>query len=391
MMKDKKELPKYLKIEGDFRARIESGRLKDGDMLPDERTLAGQLGCNRLTVNKAYNLLKDKGYVHKVQGSGVYVGRRAIEEGYADFFAGTRKILGMALGECLESASPMVFRKHAFEVFRANAIEPIGISYITQAELRQRLLLYRRFLDGVIFYSNNFERIADNYRLFAKMGRPALVAGLEHVGQLELFTGDTVFPDGAGGGALAADYFLRRGHKRIAFVAMPNEAKRHKRLVGFVERLRREGLTPDGVTPELDKRQAEDLRSFSAMRIKLTGAKAAATAMARTAPPTALFCLNDSLAVGVHEQLKAMGVRCPEDVELLGCGGDQEAAFFYQDGVVPISTVTISHEQTGEIAARTLLARLENPAAPRQTIAVPMSIIHRQTTYGESPKTRSEQ
>ena len=75
-----------------------------------------------------------------------------------------------------------------------------------------------------------------------------------------------------------------------------------------------------------------------------------------------------------------MGVRCPQDVELLGCGGDHEAAFYYRDGVVPISTIAIPHAQTGKLAAQALLARLENPGAPRQVVAVPMHLLHRQTT-----------
>ena len=379
--KDKKELPKYLRIEGDFRARIERGRLRDGDMLPDERTLARSLGCNRLTVSKAYNHLQEKGYVHKVQGSGVYVGRKSAETEHTELFAGARQVLGLAMAECYDSGSSTVFKEHAFGVFRSHSIEPICLSYVTQGELRRRLLLYSGFLSGVIFYAGNFDAISGNYRFFEKTGRPLLVYGLTNADQLERFGSDAVCPDSLGGGALAAEYFLRRGHKRIVIVCTDEGSKRIDRVTGFVERLDREGVRPILLCPKLtEERQKTELRSFSAMRIKLIGMKAAKMAMSPAAAPTAIFCQNDSLAVGVHEQLKAMGVKCPEDVELLGCGGDRETVCFYRDGVIPVSTIATPHEKAGEIAAKTLLLRLENPAAPRQVIAVPMSILHRQTT-----------
>ena len=379
LVKDKKELPKYLRIEGDFRSRIEGGRLKDGDMLPDERTLAGQLGCNRLTVNKAYNLLQEKGYVHKVQGSGVYVGQRGVEEEHAGLFAGTRKILGLAMPECVESSSIMRFKEHVFDVFRSRQFESLHLGYVNQAELRRRILLYHDLLEGLVFLACDFDAIAANYRLFGKTGRPMLVAGLEYLDQLNRFESDVVFPDNAGGGALAAEYFLRRGHRKLAVVCLEAVNKRHSRISGFVEHLRREGVRPACVIPELDA----SLRSHPSLRNKLTGALAAKMAMAAHTPPTAIYCLNDSLAVGAHEQLKAMGVRCPGEVELLGCGGDAEAAIYYQDGVIPVSTVNTPQPEFGAAAAATLLARLEKPNAPRQVVTVGMSILHRQTTVGD--------
>ena len=290
IVKDKKELPKYLRIEGDFRARIESGRLRDGDLLPDERALAVQLGCNRLTVNKAYNLLQEKGYVHKVQGSGVYVGRRNVEGDHAGLFAGARKILGFALGECLEGSSPVMVKHSVFDVFRANDVEPLCLSYVTQAELRQRLLLYQRFLDGLIFHCSNFDAIADNYPASSREpDAPPWVIGVDHTGQVERFGADAVVPDSARGGAMAAEYFLHRGHKQIVAVGMrPGDAKRFDRIAGFAARLSQEGIKPAHVIPELDPLLADKLKDFSAMRIKLMGAKAAEMAMAKAVRPTAI-------------------------------------------------------------------------------------------------------
>lgn len=39
------------------------GRLKNGERLPTVRALAGEAGINSMTVNKAYQMLKQEGYI----------------------------------------------------------------------------------------------------------------------------------------------------------------------------------------------------------------------------------------------------------------------------------------------------------------------------------------
>lgn len=53
----------YVQIYDAFVAAIASGELKAGDALPSTRRLAGDLGVNYLTVNRAYSLLESEGFV----------------------------------------------------------------------------------------------------------------------------------------------------------------------------------------------------------------------------------------------------------------------------------------------------------------------------------------
>ena len=55
--------PLYQQIRAQVIAGIANGELIPGEQLPSVRALAAQLGINLHTVNKAYNLLKDGGYV----------------------------------------------------------------------------------------------------------------------------------------------------------------------------------------------------------------------------------------------------------------------------------------------------------------------------------------
>lgn len=55
--------PLYLQIRNQIVAGIATGELEPGVTLPSVRSLAGDLGINLHTVNKAYAVLRDEGYV----------------------------------------------------------------------------------------------------------------------------------------------------------------------------------------------------------------------------------------------------------------------------------------------------------------------------------------
>ena len=57
------EEPLYLQIRNQIVAGIATGELEPGQALPSVRSLASDLGINLHTVNKAYAVLRDEGYV----------------------------------------------------------------------------------------------------------------------------------------------------------------------------------------------------------------------------------------------------------------------------------------------------------------------------------------
>ncbi len=52
--------PIYIQLMNELKKSIVRGELKVGEILPSVRSLAGDLGVNMHTVNKAYNLLTDE-------------------------------------------------------------------------------------------------------------------------------------------------------------------------------------------------------------------------------------------------------------------------------------------------------------------------------------------
>lgn len=59
--------PIYIQLMQQLKKLIVQGQIKKGDFLPSVRSLAGDLGVNMHTVNKAYNLLVDEEILMKSQ------------------------------------------------------------------------------------------------------------------------------------------------------------------------------------------------------------------------------------------------------------------------------------------------------------------------------------
>ncbi len=53
----------YLQLTNQIIMGIASSRLREGDSLPSVRALADTVGINMHTVNKAYSLLRQEGYI----------------------------------------------------------------------------------------------------------------------------------------------------------------------------------------------------------------------------------------------------------------------------------------------------------------------------------------
>lgn len=65
--------PSYRLIAADLRAKIESGELVAGDLLPSEAELRSQYGVSRGTTRQAFLELQAAGLIDAVQGKGRFV------------------------------------------------------------------------------------------------------------------------------------------------------------------------------------------------------------------------------------------------------------------------------------------------------------------------------
>ena len=71
------DVPIYMQLRNQIVIGIGSGQLQTGDKLPTVRALAEESGINAMTVSKAYNLLKQEGYIITDRRKGAVVAARA--------------------------------------------------------------------------------------------------------------------------------------------------------------------------------------------------------------------------------------------------------------------------------------------------------------------------
>ncbi|MDD6887580.1 MAG: GntR family transcriptional regulator [bacterium] len=90
------ETPIYQQIRNQIVIGIASGALRGGERLPTIRALAEESGVNMMTVSKAYQLLRQEGYIRADRRSGTIV---CAGEGRPPVPAKTMETLRLCLSE----------------------------------------------------------------------------------------------------------------------------------------------------------------------------------------------------------------------------------------------------------------------------------------------------
>jgi LacI family transcriptional regulator len=184
----------------------------------------------------------------------------------------------------------------------------------------------------------------------------------------------SVAVDDVMGGDLAMSHLLAAGHQRIAYVAGPASirqvADRHE---GALRALRRVGVAADDLTII----ETDALNVFAGQR-----AGASIAAMPASSRPTAVFCANDLMALGVLQEMTRNHIRVPDDISILGYDDIDFAAA----AAVPLTSVRQPRQELGRTAARLLLeeAAGDENHRHRQVIFEPELVVRQSTerTHG---------
>jgi len=168
--------------------------------------------------------------------------------------------------------------------------------------------------------------------------------------------------------ALALGHLVDLGHEKIAFmkgatVSVDSE-DRWKAILEVAEDL---GI---GIRPELVVQLEGDDPTPN------LGYPFARQLLARKQPFTALFAYNDISAIGSICAFEEAGLRVPDDVSVVGFDDIQSSAFIHP----LLTTVRQPLQKMGEIAARTLLDRIEGRAKYSPEIAIEPEFVVRKST-----------
>jgi LacI family transcriptional regulator len=108
-----------------------------------------------------------------------------------------------------------------------------------------------------------------------------------------------------------------------------------------------------------------------------------AKALLTTVPGmTAIVAANDLLALGALDAIRELGLRCPDDVSVVG-HNDMPLVDLISP---PLTTVRIGHRQMGRDAARLLLKEIETHAVTAEHVILQPELVVRGST-GSARKT----
>jgi DNA-binding transcriptional regulator YhcF (GntR family) len=116
------EVPIYQQIRDQVVLAVADGTLGEGAVLPSTRQLAGDLGINFHTVNKAYDLLRREGLLLLTRKSGAVVRRDPCSgpaaAGFADEWAGRlRTLLAEAVAQGVDGPAVLAMCAVAVDGF----------------------------------------------------------------------------------------------------------------------------------------------------------------------------------------------------------------------------------------------------------------------------------
>jgi len=168
------------------------------------------------------------------------------------------------------------------------------------------------------------------------------------------------------GGRMAAEYLLKKGHKRIAFLGDTDlpEYSIHPvnlRLKGFRQVLKAANIEIPKEFVRLAPYDQDQARMVAKELLDMPN------------PPTAFFAATDYQALGVLKAARQLGVKVPEQLAVIGF--DDLDMADYED----LTTIRQHLDESGRIAIEILLSHIADHSRPVQHITLPLTVIERLT------------
>jgi DNA-binding LacI/PurR family transcriptional regulator len=213
-------------------------------------------------------------------------------------------------------------------------------------------------LDGLIIMSLQFKK--DYAKRLLAHGLQTVLVEYPHniLNSVEI--------EDVGGGKMAAQYLIRKGHQVLGFVGdtVVPEFGIHPitmRLSGFRQGLADHGLVLKDENILLATYDMEGTRQKAAQFLR------------KENRPTAIFAATDLQAIAILRAAREVGLRVPQDLAILGFDNLDLAEY------VGLTTISQHLDESGQVAVELLLSRISDPGRPVQHIQLPLTIVERET------------
>lgn len=229
-----------------------------------------------------------------------------------------------------------------------------------EREMQYLTMIRSRAVDGIVYASG---APPTDPELTSLLGGMPLIFVDEEIRGTSF---GSVVSDNYAGGRLAAEHLLALGHKNAILLTVAGDpVTSERRVAGFTDTWTAAGMQ----SPHTGAGDYTEERGREAIRPHLDSL--------RTGAATAVFATNDLMALGVLHELRAAGIRVPQEVSVVGFD-DAPAAHY---GFPSLTTVRQDILGLGRTATTTLLDALElRVQPPADQVTLPVELVERQST-----------
>lgn len=222
-------------------------------------------------------------------------------------------------------------------------------------------MLKRKEADGLIFLGHRLPKEAAALVHAVAPRCAPVVNGCEFNPRLGV---PSVHIDNAKAASEAMDHLFRLGHRRIGIITGPLVSPLSRdRLRGALARAKKEGAERELLVMNGD---------FSIE----SGAAEGEGLLRRRERPTAVFCFNDEMAMGVIQAAKRRGLRLPDQLSVVGFDDIRFAS--YMDP--PLTTISQPMRAIGAGTVRLLIEILNGNAGTPESVTLPHTLVVRSST-----------
>jgi DNA-binding LacI/PurR family transcriptional regulator len=274
--------------------------------------------------------------------------------------SGSARILGLIISDignpfftAIARGAEDVARRHGYSLVLSNTDES------PEREAASLGVMTAERAAGIIIATTNENEPA--IRRSLDMGM-AVVAVDRHITGIPT---DSVVVDNESAAHAAVTHLIRLGHRRIAILGGPRDADTaRERLRGYERAMQEARLPiPEELVCEGDFRETAGL----VMTRRL---------LDLADPPSAIFAVNNLTTIGVLAAMRERGVGVPSELSFVGFDDIPTGELLEP----PLTVVQQPTYQVGAQAAKLLLRRLREPAAPIKEVVLAATLVIRGST-----------
>ncbi|MBN2658967.1 MAG: GntR family transcriptional regulator [Spirochaetales bacterium] len=358
-------LPLYEQLADVLRSKIKTGEIKENEKIEPEVDIADKLKVSRGTVRQALDILVNEGLLKRIQGKGTFVTKA--------YTSKTSQLIGVLVPYLQDPFVLDIIRgieshlhQNGYGMLLGHSEGDPAIEESQLKRMRDEQVL------GIILFpideSNNTVHITE----IIPENLPVVVLDRK----LSTIKSDFVGANNHQGAFDIVSYLLGKGHKRICCVTTKSRPSSvNERIKGYEDAMKNSGLFPL-VAIEVEHKPGQETQSIP--QYEDEELEIIRRIMSMDDHPTAIFCINDFLAIGVIQFLKKNGYEIPDDVAVAGFDNIQSASLPF----VELSTVQQARDEIGGQAARFILDRIgeEDPRKPEREVLIPTQMIIRKST-----------